>query len=274
MKKQNEDITVKELFGIFLPKLWIILIVSVVAALLVGGYSRFIKKDTYTSYVSFIVRADTTSIPTSGGYDGIASLVSDYMHLLSSRTFCELVADNMNDTYGYATAEQVKSALSVTQKSDTNFIYAYVTSESPQFSKSAADAISLLADDFISSHCDYKVSIRSVDVPVLAKTADSKDVVKNAIIGFAIGFIGSAVVVFIASRFDVVIRSKEMLEKSFDIPILGVIPRLEQEAGADSTDEKRKHGKHASNTADAAQQPNVVDGRVVFGQKQGKRGED
>lgn len=267
MRKQNEEITVKGLLDLFLPKIWIILIVSVVAALLVGGYSKFFKKDTYTSHVSFIVRADTSTIPTSGGYDGVQSLVSDYIHLLSSRTFCELVADNMKDTYGEVTAAQVSSSVSMKQQDNTNFIYAYVTSGSAEFSKSAADAISLLADDFISGHCDYKVSIKSVDEPVLAKSADSKNVARNAVIGFAAGFVVSVVVIFILSRFDVIVRSKEFLEQSFDIPILGVIPRLEHDIINPAAEEKVELKQYASQKNATAQHPNVVDGRVVFNDK-------
>lgn len=261
MRKQNEEITIKGLVDIFLPKLWLVLLVGIVFAVAVGGYSKFLKKDTYTSYVSFIVVADTTSIPTSGGYDGVQSLVTDYIHLLSSRSFCEMVANDMLDDYGPATAAEVKRSMSVKQHESANFIYAYVKSESPEFAKSAADAIDRLAYGYVSERCDYKVKISSVDHPLLPEIADDKNVGRNAIVAFAAGAILTMLIIFVVSRFDVRIRSKEMIEEAFeDIPILGVIPRLEYDAakGAESD------SAYSSSTAKAPQRPDVVDGRVVF----------
>ena len=55
MKKQREEITIKELIDIFLPKIWIVALVAVVFAGLLGGYSMFLKDDTYTSTASFIM---------------------------------------------------------------------------------------------------------------------------------------------------------------------------------------------------------------------------
>lgn len=261
MRKQNEEITVKGLLDIFLPKLWLVLLVAMVAAVAVGGYSKFLKKDTYTSYVSFIVVADTTSIPTSGGYDGVQSLVTDYIYLLSSRTFCELVADEMLDDYGPVTAAQVKASMSMKQHENANFIYAYVTSESAEFAKSAADAIDLLAYNYVSERCDYKVKISPVDHPLLAETPDDKNVARNAVIAFAAGAIMTMLIIFVLSRFDVRIRSKEMLEQAFDdIPILGVIPRLEHDATASQESDLT----YSQATAKTPQRPDVVDGRVVF----------
>ena len=267
MKKQNEEITIKEILDLFIPKIWIILLVGAIVAVLVGGYSKFFKKDTYTSYASFIVRADTSTIPTSGGYDGVQALVADYIHLLESDQFCEQVAIAMADTYGDVTPAQVKAAITMKPYGETNFIYAYVTSGSPEFSKSCADAIKLEANKFVAGKFDYKVSMESVDNPKLPKTIDSKNVTRNAAIGFVGGAVFAIIVIFLISRFDVVIRSREMLEQRFDIPVLGVIPKLENDQPAHSTEEKVELDRYTSQKNPNAQHPNVVDGRVVFNEK-------
>ena len=269
MKKQNEEITIKEILDLFIPKIWIIVLVSVIAALLVGGYSKFFKKDTYTSYVSFIVRADTSTIPTSGGYDGVQALVADYIHLLGSDKFCEDVAVAMSSTYGDVTASQVKAAVKMQPYGETNFIYAYVTSTSPEFAKSCADAIKLEANKFVAGKFDYKVSMEPVDDPKLPTTIESKNVTRNAAIGFIGGAVISVIVIFLLSRFDVVVRSREALESRFDIPVLGVIPRLESDITT-SSEEKVQLNKYAGQKIAVPQQPNVVDGRVVFEEKNKK----
>ena len=266
MKKQSEEITIKEILDLFIPKIWIILLVGVIAALLVGGYSKFVKKDTYTSYTSFIVRADTSTIPTSGGYDGVQALVADYIHLLESDKFCEEVAMEMVNTYGKVTAAQVKSAVTMKSYGETNFIYAYVTSGSPEFSKSCADAIKIQANKFVAGKFDYKVSMEPVDDPVLPKSIDSKNVGRNSIIGFVGGAVIAIIVIFLISRFDVVVRSREMLEQRFDIPVLGVIPRLENDA-VTHTEKITDIEIPVAPKSTGGQHPNVVDGRVVFNEK-------
>ena len=55
MKKQNDDITLKSLLDIFIPKIWIILLVAVICASVLGAYSYFGQVDTYTSKGKYMV---------------------------------------------------------------------------------------------------------------------------------------------------------------------------------------------------------------------------
>ena len=267
MKKQNQEITVKDLIDLFLPKLWIILLVAVVLSLLLGGYSKFFKKDTYTSDVEFFVVGATTSIPTTVGYDGVNALIGDYIYLLKTRTFYELVANEMLETYGEVSVAQIRSTVSMVKNSDASAFRVAVTAYSPEFAKAAADAIALLACDFIDEYIDYNVEINVTVPPLLPEVPDDKNVVRNAVIGFAIGAIASMLVVFVISRFDVVVRSKDVLEANIDVPVLGVIPKLDMDlytpTSGGSTNYKPRPNS-ASEPASAPQHPNVVDGKVIF----------
>ena len=229
MRKENEDITIKDLLDIFLPKVWLIVLISVLSAVLLGGYSMFLKKDTYTSEISFWVYADTESIPTSGGYTGVQSLVADYTNLLKSRTFSENIALRLQDRYSGITADYVRSMISIKQREDTNFFDVTVRSGSAQLSKDVADLVDEIAPYYISEKCDYSVNAIVIDEPLIATVADSKNIVRNAVIGFAIGLVVSALIVFIADKFDITIRSRDKLEGRYDIPIICAIPKLESD---------------------------------------------
>jgi len=63
----------------------------------------------------------------------------------------------------------------------------------------------------------------------MPKGPDSSNAVRNAVVGFGIGFVASMLVVFVMAKMDVVIRSRETIEAAFDIPVLGGIPRYEVE---------------------------------------------
>ena len=55
MNTKKDEITLKKLAEIFLPKLWIIAIVSIVLAAAFGVYSEFIKKDVFSSSGKYMV---------------------------------------------------------------------------------------------------------------------------------------------------------------------------------------------------------------------------
>ena len=58
---------------------------------------------------------------------------------------------------------------------------------------------------------------------------NSKNVVRNVVIGFVAGAVGCMLIIFIRSLFDVAIRDKKKLEESFGLPIIGIIPRYDVE---------------------------------------------
>ena len=62
LKKRNDEISVKDIINLFIPKLWIIVVCAVVLGVLLGGYASFFKSDTYTSKVTFMVSTTTGGV--------------------------------------------------------------------------------------------------------------------------------------------------------------------------------------------------------------------
>ena len=80
--------------------------------------------------------------------------------------------------------------------------------------------------------CIINTVMQITDSPkqiAIAVNKDNKNVLRNAVIGFAAGLFLSMILVFVANRFDVVVRNRDKIEENFELPILGVIPRLEIE---------------------------------------------
>ena len=50
MKKKNEEVTFGDILGIFIPKIWIIVLVAVLCASMLAFYSTAIVDDSYTTY--------------------------------------------------------------------------------------------------------------------------------------------------------------------------------------------------------------------------------
>ncbi len=235
MKKQNNEITIKGLIDIFLPKLWLVAIVSVICAAVLGVFSM-VQKDTYTSTGTYEIYKINYSNPDAmtglspTEVEGIQSMIANLKVRVKTDDFANAVIEKIGKT-GTLTAEQVKKTFAISiVEADSTCYYFSVTTPSPTLSAELAfEAGQLLEDTFADGTRNYAVKIDTMDKPKVPTSANSKNVVRNAILGFAGGMIVSLLVVFIASRFDVIIRSREKIEDAFDLPLLGVIPAPEED---------------------------------------------
>ena len=238
MKKRNEEFSIKELIDLFLPKSWIILIVSLLFSLAFGSYSAFIKDETYTSSTQLMVIKKTSSQISSSDIDLASRLLDTYKIVLSTNKFLTLVVDDIsnnpehNDEGWNINNKYISSHMSFTAMSNDVFDVS-ITTDNPKKSYAIATAVSNTITNEELNLLAYPTDLIEVTVIESADigVANSKNVVRNAFIGFICGAAASMVVIFLYSMFDVVIRDKKRLEESFDFPVLGVIPafRIEED---------------------------------------------
>ncbi len=232
MKKQNGEITIKDILDIFIPKLWFILLVGIVVATVIGVTSSM-KTNTYTATSTFMMvkvpmsnsEATNTGL-NSGEIEAMQQMISSSKYVLSSTSFCQKVRDGL-DGYEDVTASNINSMISVSLMDDTTCFAITIRSTDPNLSYAVANVVHDIFPADIMERLPYAIKISTLDYPTLPQGADDKNVVRNALIGAVVGIALAALVVFIINKFDVVIRSREKIEENFDIPILGVIPRLD-----------------------------------------------
>ncbi|MBR2343402.1 MAG: hypothetical protein IKA64_04020 [Clostridia bacterium] len=237
MKKKNDEFSFKDLMQIFIPKIWLIALVAVLLGAVLGVYSAFIKKDTYTSTSMIMVTKNTGgSVTTSDRYLA-ADMVEPYEIVIMSDTFLGMVIEKLeaNEDYSsYAkgmTPSVLSSMITVEKLGETELFRLNVTSGDPRLSYAIAYVLEdqiTDAEKGLSSMLTYSdVSTKTIDEPALNTVANSKNIVRNTLIGVVGGAVLTMIVLFIASMFDVVIRDRKKLDDNFDIPVLGVIPRFE-----------------------------------------------
>lgn len=127
----------------------------------------------------------------------------------------------------YVTSKMLMDMISITlSNSETTCYYLSVTTDDPKLARDVAlVAGTILTEKFVGT--GYAVKIDRLQTPLIPTSTDSKNVVRNALIGFALGAFATLLVIFVHNRFDVVVRDREKLEDNFDYPILAVVPRLE-----------------------------------------------
>lgn len=245
MREQNDEITIKELFDIFLPKLWVIILVAAIFAGMLGGYSMFIKEDTYTSTASFImVKTPTQYGGTSGStaittglsaseIDAMQSMIGMTEQIMETNQYINSIKEALVEKdakYEKISGATLRSALSIKVVGEATVFDLTATTTDPQLSYDITDIVYHTLPDVIGDYYkEYSISIKVIDPPLKAINRNPRGTIRNALIGGFAGAVLTALVVFIVAKMDIVIRSKEKIEQTFNIPVIGVIPRFESD---------------------------------------------
>ena len=156
MRKQREEITIKYLLDIFLPKLWIIATVSIMFGILFGGYSFFIKDNQYTSAASFVMvkvptrysDEDVTTAVTTGLNQNeimaMQNMIGMSEQIMKTTAFATTIKENLvarNARYESVSLNAIKSMLSIHLVGDGTFFNLTATSTDAQLAFDVAEIV-------------------------------------------------------------------------------------------------------------------------------------
>ncbi len=235
--KNNEGISFKDLLNVFIPKIWLIVVVALVFAAVVGSYSVFFKTDTYTSDAQMIVTKESDSISGSD-LDVATRMIETCSRIVTNRSFLEGVIERIKNHEEYSsyawveglTPSYIKSVMKINQLGETELFSISVTTNDSVKSFVIADMVSKEINDSLYQYLPYdNITTKISEHARISSVANSKNTVRNTIIAAVVGAVLIMVVLFVLSVLDVVVRDRKKLEDNFDIPILGVIPRHEIE---------------------------------------------
>lgn len=223
MENKNKEITLKDLANIFIPKLWIIAVVAVVFSVTFGAFSMFVKEDTYTSSSTLYVYKNDQSA-TTGDITAAHEMLEIYKIVLSSNDVLGMVISKLPAEYAglNITPGYVRSVISFSNRANGTFAMSFTTNDQA-LSFALAQSMESIAPSVIRTRIPNALSINIIESAKLAQ-ANSKNTVRNTLLGFLGGAVLAAVVVFLLSILDVSIHDKKKIEDNFDIPVIGVIP--------------------------------------------------
>ncbi len=228
MEENREiDIDLRKIFTMLKKKFVFIILAAFIGAAIAGCFTNFFIEPKYTATVRLYVyssndnRIGANSSITASEYDASQKLVNTYLFVVKSTTFTEKVADKV----GGITSGQVKNMMSCSQYEETLAFQVSVTSTDPQLAMDVANAIADTCPEEIVRI--LKVGgVEVIDYATLPSSPSSPDLKKNILIGLLAGFAISFLFFFIKELFDTKVHGNSDLEKEFDIPIIGSIPRL------------------------------------------------
>ncbi len=228
--EENREINIdlRKIFAMLKKKLVFIVLISLVGAAIAGCFTNFFIEPKYTASVKLHVyssndnRVASNSTITSSEFDASEKLVNTYLVVVESNTFTQKVADKVG---GGITRGQIRSMMSCSKIEETVAFQVNVTSTDPEQAKNVANAIAETCPEEIVRI--LKVGgVEVIDYASKPEKPSSPNLKKNALIGLVAGFVLSFAFFFIKELFDTSVHDENDLQREFDIPILGTIPRL------------------------------------------------
>ena len=247
------EIDIGRIFHSVMERIWWVIIVSVLCAAMVFGYTYYCVTPQYQSSAMFYVNNNSFSVGdaalsiTSGDLVTSRGLVDSYIVILKTRETLNEVIDyaGVDLTYG-----EVSGMITAAAVNETEIFRVTVTNPDPQEAEKIANAIAYILPKRIGNIIDG-TSAKIVDSAVVPAGPSSPSYTKNGVIGFLIGFLLCAGSIALKEIFDTTIRSEEDIEQVCAHPVLSAVPNMQgggkKKARYDYYDvKKKKPGKKQS----------------------------
>lgn len=224
---EEQVISISEIFEA-LKKRWILIVsITLVATLISGVLSFFVIKPTYeTSTKVFIGKEESNQ----EGYNTndiqmYQKLLQTYAETIKTNEVVQAAINSTNNTD--LTVPAVKGALTVTPVSDTQILQIKYQNKSPEVAKEVLESITnefvILAKELVPNG-----NVRVIEAVQLPENPVAPNKKMNVAIAFLLGLMVSVGLVFLIEYLDNTFKSKEELERELDIPVVGIIPEVEE----------------------------------------------
>lgn len=226
MRKIEETIDLMELFSMIRKKVWMILLITVMAVMITAAGTFFLLTPIYETSTTLIVsRAQDTTDPNLQYQDILISqrLVNTYREIVTSNRVLYTVIDAGEIDF---TADEIREMVEVTSLRNTEIISISVRNSDSQFATDLANAIAAIFMEEVIEIMRIE-NVQVIDIARLPDTPVSPQPLLNIAIGAVLGFMLGLGLVFLLHYLDNTIKTPEALEKRLGLTVIGVIPDFE-----------------------------------------------
>ena len=219
------ELDLRQAVMILWKKLWLLLLVALLCGAAAFSISYWLITPLYSASTSMYVynqQNRTSTNVTSTDLATSQKLVSTYLVILKSNSVLDQVSRTLDGAYS---AEQIEKMLTASAIDNTEAFRITITNPDPKMAMTIANTIANIAPIEI-SRVVKAGSVEVIDYAALPTKPASPNILRNTAIGAVLGLIIAIFIVILIEITDTRIKSEEDLTKTFDIPVLGVIPRL------------------------------------------------
>lgn len=228
MKEQNTaEIDVMSLLKLLWRRKFLIILVSLVAAIAALGYSMFVARPEYTSttriYVVSRNQADNPGL-TNQDLQAGSYLVKDYREIiLSQDVLTQVVSDLSLDM----SSQELSRKINVSVPTDTRIVSISVKDNQPEEASRIANALREVAAQKIIAVTRVS-DVTTLEEAQPATAPSSPNIRRNVLLGFVAGGALIVVVILLIEILDDRVRRPEDVEDTMGLTLLGVVPDVEK----------------------------------------------
>ena len=228
--KTNEYYTVDlaHIFKMLLNKVWLIVIVSLLAGAIGFSFAAFVVRPTYASSVMLYVnnKSSSTSNPnfsiSSSDITAAQNLVKTYREILNNRTTLDLVINEEKLPYDY---RELSKMISASSSNGTEIMKVTVTTENPEEAARIANCIAEVLPDRINDIIDG-ASVKVVEWAIADENKVAPSITKYTAMCILLGGVIAIAVVVINALMDGTIHDEDYVMQHYSCPVLAKVPDL------------------------------------------------
>lgn len=222
IEERNDEIEIdlRELFYVLLGKIWIIILVTALGFGIAAGYTLGFVEPIYSSTSMMYVMNKSTSITSMADIQVGSSLTQDYQVFITSRPVVDKVIEDLELDVTY---DEFVSSISVSNPTNTRFIYITVNHHDAYMAKTIVDKLTDVSADRMGTIMET-AKPNVADYGHIPEHQTSPNVTKNSLIGAVLGFVLSVGVILVLHLMNDAINTTEDVEKYLGMNTLGIIP--------------------------------------------------
>ncbi|WP_433745246.1 YveK family protein [Falsibacillus pallidus] len=223
----EETISLKELMETLRKRIWLIISITVVAAIVSAVVSFYVLTPIYQASTQLLVNQskDQNAMYNTNEVQTNLQLINTYNVIMKSPVILEKVIQNLDLDM---TVSQLNSKISVQSEKDSQVVNVSVQDPDPALAADIANSTALVFQENI-------VNIMNVDnVSILAKAVvqDHQSPIKpkpllNIAIAIVVGLMAGVGLSFLLEYLDNTIKTEQDVEKVLGLPVLGAIAVIE-----------------------------------------------
>lgn len=222
---EEQVISIEEIFEALKKRWKMITLITIVATVISGVFSFFIIDPVYEASTKLFVGKEENSeeVYNSNDIAMYQKLLKTYSETIKTR---DLLTSAIKDSNYDLEVGAVSSALTVVPVADTQILQIKYQSKDP---KEAEIVLKAISNNFIKTAKELvpNGNVRTIEAVEMPEKPVSPNKKMNIAIAFFLGLMVSVGLVFLLEYLDNTYKTKEQLEKELELPVLGVIPTLE-----------------------------------------------
>lgn len=219
-----EIISIEEIIDIIKKNYKLLIIIPLITTIIAFIFAFYLIKPKYTAYTKvFIGKDQAQELKENYNNDDVQ------MYLKLLKTYSEIVRTNklvsnaINNYKINLSPDEVLSNLLCTPKTDTQILEIKYEHHDKEIAK---DVVSAITSEFVATAKNIipNGTVEAVEDIVVPSSPSKPNKKMNLCIGFLLGFMIAAGIIFLKEFLDSTFKSTEKLKRIIGLPLLGIIP--------------------------------------------------